>query len=198
MSSLIESSNVVSNLHLIDSETSAYAAFHKIMNTLKGFITIISLTLVFATAAFSQTVLSSLDGSRVDIQAQRGKVVVLAIGASWLPLSGKQAEYTNALAKKYAGKNVVVYFVTTDSGKAGSKNYASIEDLRKFSLANKIGVPVLHDADGAATLKKFNIEQVPSFIVLDKTGALVGEPFGGIDPKYDVTIAISKVIDRVM
>ena len=47
----------------------------------------------------------------MDIQAQRGKVVILAVGSGWLPLSGKQAEYTNMLAKRYAGKNVVVYFV---------------------------------------------------------------------------------------
>ena len=37
--------------------------------------------------------------------------LVLAIGAAWLPLSSKQAEYTNAIAKKYAGKNVGRLFV---------------------------------------------------------------------------------------
>ncbi len=170
------------------------------MNTLKGFITIFALTLTFAIAAFSQTPLTSLDGARVDVEAQTGKVVVLAIGASWLPLSSKQAEYTNTIAKKYAGKNVVVYFVATDSANSKSKNYASSDTLRKFAMTSKLAVPMLLDPDGESTLKKFKIDQVPSFLILDKNGSVAGEQFGGIstDPKYDVTVPIGKVIDRLL
>ena len=170
------------------------------MKTIKGFIAIFSVMLALTFAASAQTMLTSLDGTRVDVEGQTGKVVVLAVGASWLPLSGKQAEFTNALAKKYAGKNVVVYFVATDSANAKSKNYASPEAMRKFAFVNKLTVPVLHDADGAVTLKKFKIDQVPSFIILDKSGNLAGEQFGGIttDAKYDVTVPIAKVIDRLL
>jgi len=168
------------------------------MKTIKGFISILSITLTAVFAASAQASLTSIDGTRVDVEGQTGKVVVLAIGASWLPLSNKQAEFTSALAKKYAGKNVVVYFVATDSLSLGSKNFASNDSIRKFAAANKLGVTVLRDPDGAATLKKFNVEQVPSFVILDKTGREIGEPFGGIDPKYDITIPISKVIDKLL
>ena len=170
------------------------------MRTIKGFITILTFTLMLAAAAAAQTVLTTLDGSRVDFDNQKGKVVVLAVGAAWLPLSAKQAEYTNALAKKYAGKNVVVYFIATDSANPKSKNYSSDETLRKFSFTNKLTVPVLHDPDGAATLKKFKIDQVPTFVILDKNGNLASEQFGGIttDAKYDITIPISKVIDKLL
>ena len=138
------------------------------MKTLKGLIAVLMFVLAAAFAASAQVNLTSLDGTRIDVEGQRGKVVVLAIGASWLPLSGKQAEFTNALAKKYAGKNVVVYFVATDSANVKSKNYASADALRKFAFANKINVPVLHDPDGTLTLKKFKVDQVPSFVILDK------------------------------
>ncbi len=170
------------------------------MKTLKGFIAILSITFAAAFAASAQTNLISLDGTRVNVEGQNGKVVVLAIGASWLPLSNKQAEFTNALAKKYAGKDVVVYFVATDSANAGSKNFASSESIRKFATGNKLNVTVLRDPDGASTLKKFDVEQVPSFVILDKTGNQVGEPIGGIDPtgKYDITIPISKTIDKLL
>ena len=170
------------------------------MKTLRGFITVFGLILAGTLAALGQTTLTSLDGSRVDVDGQSGKVVVLAVGASWLPLSSQQADFTNKLAKKYAGKNVVVYFVATDSSNPRSKNYANVETLRKFAFANKIGVPVLHDPDGVATLKKFKIDQVPSFIILDKNGNLASEQFGGIttDAKFDVTIPIAKVIDRLL
>jgi len=168
------------------------------MKTFKGFIAVLSITLAAAFAASAQTNLASLDGTRINVEGQSGKVVVLAVGASWLPLCNKQAEFTNALAKKYAGRDVVFYFITTDSINAGSKNFATVDGIRKFAGANKLSVAVLRDPDGAETLKKFNIEQMPSFVVLDKNGRQSGEPFGGIDPKYDITIAMSKVIDKLL
>jgi thiol-disulfide isomerase/thioredoxin len=168
------------------------------MKTLRGFIAILSITLAAAFAASAQTNLTTLDGARVNVEGQNGKVVILAIGASWLPLSAKQAEYTNALAKKYANKNVVIYFVATDSTNPRSKNFATNDQIRTFAAENKLSVTILRDSDGAATLKKFNVEQVPSFVILDKNGVESGEPFGGIDPKYDITIPISKVVDKLL
>lgn len=188
---------MASNLHLIHVKRPVWA-FHKYMNTVKGFISIFGFVVVFSVAAFAQSVLTTLDGNRVDLQNQKGKVVVLAIGADWLPLSDKQAEFTNQLAKKYAGKDVVIYFVATDSTIASSKNFASNDDIRKFATTNKLTVPILRDPDGAVTFKKFNIEQVPSFVILNKDGVSIGEPFGGIDPKYDITIPISKAIDKLL
>lgn len=173
-------------------------AFRKIMKTIKIIAYSLVLVGLMTVATFSQTVLMSLDSTRVDVEAQKGKVVVLAVGASWLPLSAKQIEYTNALAKKYQGKDVVFYFVATDSTNAKSKNFASSDDIRKFAYANKFSGTVLRDADGAITLKKYDIDQVPSFVILNKSGAQVGEPFGGIDPKYDITVPISKAIDKLL
>lgn len=168
------------------------------MKTLRGFISVLTITLVAVFAASAQTTLTSLDGTRVNVEDQNGKVVVLAIGASWLPLSNKQAEFTNALAKKYAGKDVAIFFIATDSLNAASKNFASVDGIRKFAAGNKMTATVLRDPDGAATLRKFKVEQVPSFVILDKSGREVGEPFGGIDPKYDITIPISKAIDKLL
>ena len=156
------------------------------------------LTLLLSTAIFAQTSLKSLEGQSINVQGQHEKVVILSVGARWVPLSTRQADFTNQLAKKYAGKNVVVYFVSTDSATAGSKNFASDDDLRKFVAANKLSVPVLRDPDGAIILKRFDIDQIPSFVVLDRSGALVGEPFGGIDPKSDITIPIGRAVDRLL
>ncbi len=168
------------------------------MRTLRGFITISTISLALAISAFGQTVLTKLDGSRVDVESQNGKIVVLAIGASWLPLSDKQAEFTNALAKRYAAKNVVFYFVVTDSTDPRSKNFASNEAVAKFAADRKLTVPVLRDSDGALTTKNFKIEQVPSFVILNKNGDSTTELFGGIDPKYDLIGPISKAIDKLL
>ena len=126
--------------------------------------------------------------------------VVLAVGAAWLPLSSKQADYTNALAKKYAGRNVAFYFVATDSANSGSKNFTSTDDIRKFVATNKLGMTILRDPEGTVTRHKYDIDQFPSFVILDKTGAQSGESIGGVDStgKYDLTVPLSKAIDRLL
>jgi len=168
------------------------------MRSITKFISILSLVVFASSISFGQTSLSSLSGGQIDVQGQRGKVVILAMGASWLPLSKNQAEYTNVLAKRYSGKDVVVYFVATDSTNAKSKNYATNADIEKFVAASKLAVPVLRDSDGALTVKKFNVDQLPSFIILDKQGNVSGSSFGGIDPKFDITVPISKAVDRLL
>jgi thiol-disulfide isomerase/thioredoxin len=168
------------------------------MRSITKFIAIIGLLLLTVGVSFGQTSLSGLSGGQVDVQGQRGKVVILAMGASWLPLSNKQAEYTNMLAKRYSGKDVVVYFVATDSTNAKSKNYATNADIEKFVAGSKLAVPVLRDSDGTVTIKKFNVDQLPSFVILDKQGNVNGTAFGGIDPKFDITIPISKAVDRLL
>lgn len=169
------------------------------MKNIKSFLTILSFVFAFSIAISAQTMsLTALDGGKVDVQAQKGRVVVLAIGASWLPLSAQQAIFTNKLAKKYAGRDVSIYFVAADSVSPKSKNYASDEDVRKFAAENKLTVPILRDSDGLMTQKKYNVDQLPAFIILDKTGKPATEPFGGIDPKNDITIVISKEIDKIL
>ncbi|HJS50970.1 MAG TPA: TlpA disulfide reductase family protein [Pyrinomonadaceae bacterium] len=157
----------------------------------------IGLSLLSFTAS-GQTSLQSISGGTVDVQAQTGKVVILAVGASWLPLSAKQAEFTNSLARKYAGRNVAVYFVATDSLDPKSKNHATNSDLASFVSNRKLSVPLLRDPGGSAIVRKFRVDQLPSFIILDKTGAISGPAFGGIDPKFDITITISKRVDSLL
>jgi thiol-disulfide isomerase/thioredoxin len=183
-------------LHLtnVDSLIGVY----KVMKTLTKILALFVITLGALAAASAQTSLPSLSGGSVDVQAQRGKVVVLAVGASWLPLSGKQAEFTNSLAKKYAGKNVAIYFVATDSTNPRSKNYATDDQVRQWASTNRLTVSVLRDSDGAAVMRKFAVDQLPAFIVLDKNGNQSGDAFGGIDPKYDVTVPIGRKVDSLL
>jgi thiol-disulfide isomerase/thioredoxin len=177
----------------------ACVLFHKYMRTFRSFIITSALTLIFSAAVSAQT-LTSLDGASVDPSNQKGKVVVLAVGASWLPLSAKQADYANALAKKYSGKNVAFYFVATDSTNPKSKNFATADDIRKFVATNKLSMTVLLDPDGSATRHKYDIDQFPSFVIIDKTGTQAGESIGGVDStgKYDLTVPLSRAIDKLL
>lgn len=169
------------------------------MKKIKLLSAIFGLVLAFSIAASAQNIsFTSLEGDKIDLEAQKGKVVVLAIGAQWLPLSNQQATYINKLAKKYANRDVVFFFISADSTSEKSKNYASNDQIRKFAKENQLSVTVLRDSDGAVSLKQFNIDQLPSFVILDKTGKLATEPFSGLDPKTDISIPISKEIDKLL
>ena len=170
------------------------------MKNIKLFLVALIFVFAFSMMTSAQSIsFTSIDGQKIDLEAQKGKVVVLAIGAQWLPLSNQQAIYINKLSKKYAGKDVMFYFISADSSSPKSKNYASDEDLRKFADTNKLTISILRDSDGAVSLKKFNIDQLPSFVVLDKTGKLAST-FGGIDadPKNDISGRISQEVDKIL
>lgn len=169
------------------------------MKHIKSIIAVFSLVVAFAFTALAQNVVfTSIEGEKIDIQSNKGKVVVMAVGATWLPLSKNQADAINKLAKKYAGRDVVFYFIATDSASTKSKNFASDEVLRKFASSNKLGVTVLRDADGSVSVKSFNIDQLPAFIILDKDGKLATEPFVGVDPASDISVPISQAIDKIL
>jgi peroxiredoxin len=169
------------------------------MKNIKSLLAIFVLTIAFSFAASAQNItFTSLEGEKIDLQSQKGKVVVMAIGASWLPLSKGQADAINKLSRKYAGRDVSFFFIATDSETAKSKNFASNDDIRKFAESNKLTVSILRDTDGAQTVKQYKVDQLPTFIILDKTGKLAMEPFGGIDTKNDISVTLSSKIDEIL
>src|SRR5213594_2503335 len=121
----------------------------------------------------------AMDGEPVSSESLRGEVVVLAFGASWLPLTRNQMEAVKKLADQNAGRGVAVYWVSTESESVKSKNYAADEQLR--DLGRKYKVTVLRDPDGAVS-KKLGVDQLPSVVIIDKQGNVSGEPIGGMDP----------------
>lgn len=169
------------------------------MKNIKSILAIFGLLIAFSFAAQAQNItFTSLDGAKVDFSGDKGKIVVLAIGASWLPLSKNQAVAINKLSKKYAGKDVAFYFISTDSSAVKSKNYASDDDIRKFAQTNKLTITILRDSDGATSIKQYKIDQMPAFVILDKNGKVSGAPFGGIDPDTDISAVLSKKIDAIL
>ncbi|HZG54378.1 MAG TPA: TlpA disulfide reductase family protein, partial [Pyrinomonadaceae bacterium] len=65
--------------------------------------------------------LRSVDGGSITSEQLRGDVVVLAFGASWLPLSRTQVEGVQRLADEYRDRDLRVYWVSTDSESQKSK-----------------------------------------------------------------------------
>jgi peroxiredoxin len=141
--------------------------------------------------------MKSVDGQTVTSESLRGEVVVLAFGASWLPLSKTQLQGVRKLADEYSDRGVVVYWVSTESEDSKSKNFATDEQLRAFSQKYGLKVTVLRDPDGVIS-KKFGVDQLPSIVILDKQGSVVGEPIGGLDPNGNVTGQLASRLDKIL
>jgi peroxiredoxin len=140
--------------------------------------------------------LRSIDGQTITSESLRGEVVVLAFGASWLPLSKTQLQGVRKLADEYSNRGVVVYWVSTESEAPKSKNFASDDQLRAFAQKYGLKVTVLRDPDGA-TSKKFGIDQLPSIVIVDKTGN-ASEPIGGLDPQGNLADQLASRLDKVL
>ena len=140
--------------------------------------------------------LRSIDGQTVTSESLRGEVVVLAFGASWLPLSKTQLQGVRKLADEYSDRGVVVYWVSTESEDPKSKNYASDDQLRAFAQKYGLKVTVLRDPDGVVS-KKFGIDQLPSMVIIDKQGN-DSEPIGGLDPNGNLAGQLASRLDKVL
>lgn len=141
--------------------------------------------------------LRSIDGQTVTSNSLHGEVVVLAFGASWLPLSKAQLQGVRKLADEYSNRGVVVYWVSTESDDSKSKNFASDDQLRNFSQKYGLKVTVLRDPDGAVS-KRFGVDQLPSIVILDKEGNISGAPIGGLDPQGNLAAQLASRLDKLL
>ena len=142
--------------------------------------------------------LRTTDGGEISSEMLRGDVVVLAFGASWLPLPRAQVQGVQRVADEFAGRDVRVYWVSTDSDKPQSKNYATDEQLRSFARRNSLKIAVLRDPDGAL-FKTLGVErnQLPAIVVLDKEGG-VAEATGGFDAEGNLVAQLTPTLNRLL
>ena len=171
-----------------------------VLNCQKRFLAGMLLAL-FSCAAVAQDrvdfSLRSIDGQTVSSQSVKGEVVVLAFGASWLPLSKTQLQGVRKLADEYSNRSVVVYWVSTESDDAKSKNFASDQQLKSFAQKYGLNVTVLRDPDGVVS-KKFGVDQLPSIVILDKQGNMSDGPIGGLDPNGNLAAQLASRLDKLL
>ena len=168
------------------------------------FVAALLLALVGSSLGFAQRndgpvefSMRSIDGQTVSADSLRGEVVVLAFGASWLPLSRAQLQGLRKLADEYSNRGVVVYFVSTESEDEKSKNFASDAQLRAFAEKYGLKVTVLRDPGGTVS-KSMGVDQLPSIIILNKQGNIQGEPIRGLDPNGKLAEQLANRLDQIL
>lgn len=144
--------------------------------------------------------LRTTDGGEISSDMLRGDVVVLAFGAMWLQaLSKAQMQGVQEVADEFGARQVRVYWVSTDSDKQQSRNYASDEQLRTFARKQGLKVAVLRDPDGVL-FKQMNVpgNQLPAIVIFNRRGEVSGAPIGGIDPKRKLVEEIAPRLNSLL
>lgn len=151
----------------------------------------------FAQKGAADFSLRSIEGQTVTSQGLHGKVVVLAFGASWLPLSRTQLQGVKKLADQYSDRGVVVYWISTEPDNSKAKNYASDEQLRAFGKKYGPDVAVLRDPE-MVVAKKLGAVELPSVVILDKQGNASGEPIKGLDPDGNQMGQLASRLEKIL
>ncbi len=168
----------------------------------KTLLAAVLLVLISAPVALAQGApidfsMRSADGQTITSDSLRGEVVVLAFGASWLPLSKAQLQGVRKLADQYSDRGVVVYWVSTESEDPKSKNFVTDEQLRAFAQKYGLKVTVLRDPNGVVS-KKLGVDQLPATVIIDKQGNPVGEPIRGLDPSGNLAGQLGTQLDKIL
>ncbi|MBO0862007.1 MAG: redoxin family protein [Chloracidobacterium sp.] len=127
--------------------------------------------------------LTSIDGSSIKMNEQRGKVIVMNFWATWCgPCLTEMPLFEKAIAKYREDKDVFFLAITTDDDR---------ELVAPFLKQYKINLPVAY----AEYLDEhFGVSSIPTTIILDRKGG-VSFRQSGFDPDQDFVESLSEKIE---
>lgn len=141
----------------------------------------------------SGTLRNASGGAAVSAADLRGRVVVLLFGGVVDPQSPDELPALQRLANRYQGRGVDVYWVSLDP--AGTSD----SELASYAAKNGFRGQILRDSgDVLRSLGTGKRPQLPTIVVLDKTGAVAGRPLGGFDRDVDVVAQLAAVVDPLL
>jgi peroxiredoxin len=115
--------------------------------------------------------LAALDGGKIEMAQQRGKVVLVNFWAAWCPPCRKEMPSMTRLAEQMAGRSFAILGVNMGD---------SPDDIRAFVEQVPVGFPILLDPDGTQ-LKPWQVFAFPTSYVVDKRGRIRLGLFGSIE-----------------
>ncbi|HEY9115066.1 MAG TPA: TlpA disulfide reductase family protein [Bacteroidales bacterium] len=96
----------------------------------------------------------------------KGKVIYLDFWASWCNPCRKEMPYSLELQKKYAGKDVVFLYMSTD------KNAQAWQDMVAQLKLTGMNYRA-SDAVKQQIYNQFNLQYIPRYVLIDKNGKVV-------------------------
>jgi thiol-disulfide isomerase/thioredoxin len=121
----------------------------------------------------------TLGGKVVKLSSLRGKPVFLDFWATWCGPCRESLPHTQELAAMH-GKNITVLAISNED----------VPTISSFIKDNKYTFPTYRDSDNSAGTK-YHVAAIPTFVVIDAKGKLVGYQVG-FDPDA-VKASLAKV-----
>lgn len=121
---------------------------------------------------------STLDGTKLDLNTFKGKVLVVNIWGAWCAPCEREAPYLEHAYEAYKDKGVQFVGIDTRDNKP---------QARAFAEDKQISYPNLFDGDDESLLSQLvgitSLQNVPSTIIVDRDGKVAWRALRGVD--YD-------------
>lgn len=111
------------------------------------------------------------DEKTFSLSALRGKAVVLDFWATWCGPCQQELPIVNNVAKRMQGKDVVIVGVNTSDDQ---------DSLAMWLSQRSLNFPIVFDGTDASG-KSFGVKQLPTLVVISRTGKVVGARIGVTD-----------------
>ena len=115
-----------------------------------------------------EVILQNLNGADVNISDFRGKIVFLNFWATWCPTCVVEMPSMEKLHRKLKDKDFAVVTISIQDSAAA---------VKRFFKQNKLTYTALLDSTGK-TVPGFAIRAIPTTLILDKTGRIIGRVIG--------------------
>lgn len=164
-----------------------------------GFVTICLMVSMAcsALARAGEIRLRSLDGEVISLTQKKGKVIVLAFCATWVPQADKRLPAFQKLADLYSSRDAEFYWVSIDSKQAETRNYASDDELRVFAGQNGLQLKILRDPDLTA-YDALGVVRVPTLIIIGRDGQIQSKHTDFATDRSDIYQEITRLLNRLV
>lgn len=119
----------------------------------------------------------NLQGQEVTLEAQRGKVVLLYLWATWCKPCHKLMPELEKLHAEFGERGFVVMGISTDEPEQAEKL------VGKFLRKNKISYPIYLDVREPAAWSALHVSAIAAMFLVDRDGQIIQQWSGKIDAK---------------
>jgi len=131
-------------------------------------VVIFSLNMCFADSPPAPDfTLTDLNGNKVSLSSQKGKVVFLDFWASWCPPCRASIPEVEKLYEQYTGRNVVFYGINVENDPGTARDFVAKKGMKYTVLLgdDKVG-------------KDYEIRGIPTFYIIDQKGNIASHYVG--------------------
>lgn len=114
--------------------------------------------------------LKGIDGKTYDISKLRGRILVVAFGATWCQPCHEELRDLEILHKEFHDRPVTFLWISLDDGGKGGM---SDGELKKFAKQLNFTFPILRDPEREAYKQFSKRQRLPLLVVFDKEGNVV-------------------------